>query len=314
MLCGHVNPNGEAMRSDTYLGHTTHTMLSDYQDRTNGGNGWMRIMTFNPAADQISVKTYSPTLGQFETDANSQFNLSYNMSGMYDTVGTATSVPSGSNATINWAGLQNNKTYQWYVIVSDGVNTITSPVKQFQTGSTPLPVAYINLGAALKNQAAVLDFEVGGEFNCESFTIERSADAKIFDDLKTLASKGNHSAAVTYHSNDSNPLAGRSYYRVREKDLNGKVSFSNTALLNNGGALSSIEVYPNPNDGHNIMLSSSVQTIAEVRIDDAAGRAFYVGTLQLGASVKLPVKLLPGTYFITIKGDGDKQTRKLVVR
>ena len=40
----------------------------------------MRIMEFAPASNQIRVFTYSPTLGQFETDANSQFTLSYDLS------------------------------------------------------------------------------------------------------------------------------------------------------------------------------------------------------------------------------------------
>ncbi len=314
MLCGHVNPNGEAMRSDTYLGHTTHTMLSDYQDRTNGGNGWMRIMTFNPAADQISVKTYSPTLGQFETDANSQFNLSYNMSGVFDTVGMVANVASGSNARVTWAGLQNNKSYEWYAIVSDGQSTVTSPVNEFHTGASPLPIAYIKLSAAAKNKAVELDWEVAGEFNCESFTIERSADAAHYADLKTVASKGNHNDPLIYSSGDAAPQAGRSYYRIRQKEAGGTMNYSNTATVNNGGFLNSVEVYPSPNDGRNIMLSSAVKTAAEVRIDDAAGRTFYMGNLALGAPVQVPVRLLPGTYFITIQAGGDKQVRKLLVR
>jgi len=50
-------------------------MLSDYQGRTNGGDGWMRLLEFRPADNRIDVKTWSPTLNRFETDANSQFSL-----------------------------------------------------------------------------------------------------------------------------------------------------------------------------------------------------------------------------------------------
>jgi hypothetical protein len=78
MLAGH-RP-GEGRRSDTFNGNTVHTVLSNYQARTNGGDGWLRIMEFSPATNQIRVRTYSPTLGQFETDADSEFTLSYDMS------------------------------------------------------------------------------------------------------------------------------------------------------------------------------------------------------------------------------------------
>ncbi len=79
MLGGHVS--GEGRRQDTFDGHTVYTLLSDYQGRPNGGNGWLRIMEFQPANNQIQVYTYSPYLGEFETDDNSQFTLSYDMTG-----------------------------------------------------------------------------------------------------------------------------------------------------------------------------------------------------------------------------------------
>jgi hypothetical protein len=79
MLCGHINPNGETRRTDTFNGNTVHTLLSDYQDRLNGGNGWMRYLEFKPDEGKIVVSTYSPTLDQYETDPNSRFVLDYSM-------------------------------------------------------------------------------------------------------------------------------------------------------------------------------------------------------------------------------------------
>src|SRR4030095_11265954 len=32
-------------------GHPIYTVVSDFQSRPNGGNGWLRIMTFDPTAD-----------------------------------------------------------------------------------------------------------------------------------------------------------------------------------------------------------------------------------------------------------------------
>lgn len=72
-LGGHIVGNGEGYREDTYQGNTVKTYISGYQGRTNGGNGWMRLMTFSKSKDLIRVRTYSPTLGIFETDGDSQF-------------------------------------------------------------------------------------------------------------------------------------------------------------------------------------------------------------------------------------------------
>ena len=77
VLCGHNS--GEAFRSDTVRGYTVYQVMADYQSRSNGGDGWLRILDFNPVEDLIYVNTYSPHLNQYETDSNSQFTLSYDM-------------------------------------------------------------------------------------------------------------------------------------------------------------------------------------------------------------------------------------------
>ena len=77
VLCGHNH--GETQRTDIVNGHTVYQIMADYQDRTNGGNGWLRTLEFHPAEDKIYVRTYSPYLNNYETDANSQFTLDYNM-------------------------------------------------------------------------------------------------------------------------------------------------------------------------------------------------------------------------------------------
>ena len=77
MLGGHYA--GEARRSDETEVGTVHTLLADYQSRSNGGDGWLRGMTFVPDEDRIDVWTWSPTLGEFETDDDSMFSLDYAM-------------------------------------------------------------------------------------------------------------------------------------------------------------------------------------------------------------------------------------------
>jgi hypothetical protein len=78
ILCGHRH--GEARRLDVHNGSTVYTLLANYQERTNGGDGWLRILQFLPEKDQIRIETYSPTLNLYETDSDSQFELSYVMS------------------------------------------------------------------------------------------------------------------------------------------------------------------------------------------------------------------------------------------
>jgi hypothetical protein len=72
-LSGHVGDNGEGYRQDGYAGNIIKSYLSDYQSRSNGGHGLMRLMSFSKANDLVSVRTFSPYTHEEEKDADSEF-------------------------------------------------------------------------------------------------------------------------------------------------------------------------------------------------------------------------------------------------
>jgi hypothetical protein len=137
MLSGHVHD--ESRRTDTVNGHPVYQMLADFQDRPEGGEGWLRILRFVPAEDQVHVSTYSPWLDRHETDANSQFSLPFPMAAPMADLGSA-SVPSGALASIVPTGLAPFTAYEWQVTVSNGAGkSRAGPVWQFTTGADGLP-------------------------------------------------------------------------------------------------------------------------------------------------------------------------------
>jgi len=146
MLCGHRDQANR--RYDEYTDATgttrTHTLVSDYQTLPNGGNGWLRILTFAPQANTIDVETYSPWLSLFidghpdntAGTARNRFTLDYDMgsSAPFGVVGAAT-VPGDSQACATWSGLAPDTTYEWYAVVSDGVSATNGAHATFTTGT-----------------------------------------------------------------------------------------------------------------------------------------------------------------------------------
>lgn len=63
------------------FGEPVHLVQADYQMWENGGNGRLRIMTFDPLESEIRVQTYSPWTQTKETDVDSEFVLPYPMRG-----------------------------------------------------------------------------------------------------------------------------------------------------------------------------------------------------------------------------------------
>jgi 3',5'-cyclic AMP phosphodiesterase CpdA len=78
-LSGHIP--GASRRSDAVDGRVVYQLLSDYQDLSNGGDGYLRIMTFQPNQDNIHVTTYSPVLDEYLVDSENEFDLPFDMTG-----------------------------------------------------------------------------------------------------------------------------------------------------------------------------------------------------------------------------------------
>ncbi len=72
-LSGHVS--AESQRLEPVGNRTIPLLLADYQSRPAGGDGWMRLLEFSPSNNVVRVRTYSPVRDQWETDADSQFEV-----------------------------------------------------------------------------------------------------------------------------------------------------------------------------------------------------------------------------------------------
>ncbi|MDA0244872.1 MAG: DNRLRE domain-containing protein [Chloroflexi bacterium] len=138
MLSGHEKR--EAYRTDTFAGRTIHSIMANYQSDPNGGNGWLRLMRFNPATDTVNVETYSPTLGQYEVDADSLFSFNTPLHGrLFTHIATLDNVPAGSEVEALWSNLAADTSYEWFVVMDDGQTSLEMPLAQFRTTANPTP-------------------------------------------------------------------------------------------------------------------------------------------------------------------------------
>jgi len=79
-LSGHILNDGLGRLTSTGdHGNDVHQVLANYQMKENGGNGWLRIMTFLPGENKILFRTYSPLLKEYATDDQNQFELNYEL-------------------------------------------------------------------------------------------------------------------------------------------------------------------------------------------------------------------------------------------
>lgn len=129
-------------------------MLADYQGGPNGGDGYVRYLTFNPSTETVDVVTYSPILDDYNffdeegvdtftadyqlMDINKRVATDYFSVNVYSdkVIGIDEGVASGDVAKAEWTGLQPNETYYWYMDITDEYGaTRTSDIFRFTTAN-----------------------------------------------------------------------------------------------------------------------------------------------------------------------------------
>jgi len=317
LLSGHIH--GEGRRSDTYNGSTVNTILSDYQDYPNGGNGFLRIMQFRPSENILSIKTYSPTInggaGGFESDGDSQFTIPMNLTANpFAMVGVNNNVNSGSVTTFTWSGLQPLTTYEWYVTIDDGENIVTSNVFQFTTAGA-LPLTLLNFKATNETNSVQLEWSTSGEINTKQFDVERSLNASSFTAIGIEKSR-NANGVQHYSLVDNKPLSGKSWYRLRMEDNDGNVKYSKTVFVNRSST-GKFDIVPNPSVHNEIRLVGIARTNDQVliKVYDVSGRLQLQRTVMAtGQDIVLQHHLLPGIYNLECITKAGKENKQIIVR
>ena len=204
---------GENRRTDNNnCGQPVLQIVTDYQDRANGGDGWLRYYTFKPATNQIDACTFNTHTGAFETDSNSQFTLTYAMADVagFTEIGS-TITASGTNASTPWNGLASNTEYEWFAVVDDGTTAVQSDTWSFTTGDVPNWTAYVDL----RSSAAIPTLPM-----CSSFSAQRTRTPPRLPVLRSILRPSSISSTL--------PLARR-WMRPSRWTTAGSTSFRTTA-------------------------------------------------------------------------------------
>jgi hypothetical protein len=357
MLCGHMATTssspawqGEGRRSDTYGGYTIHTLLADYQDRENGGNGKLRIMQFVPAENKVRVRTYSPYTDVWEADADSssQFtldvDLSVGLSGAlaepapemavplataaaradFALLGTATGVSSGSTASFLWEGLVPETRYEWYVKLSDGrTRPVTGPTWGFTALDVATSVLLGRFTATPVGAGIELRWEFGQPELIGGVTVERAERAE--GPWAAVAVEIREEDGVSVALDRGARSGARYWYRLVAVVGPERVTFGPIEATAGGDVLDLALGRPQPNPTSGAMrLDFAVPRASRVSLGlyDMQGR--LVATLVEGM---LPAgrhqavwngtsggRTVPaGVYFARLRADGADLARRVVV-
>lgn len=161
----------------------------------------------------------------------------------------------------------------------------------------PLPVDLISFKPVLVNNQVNVTWKTASETNNKNFVVERSENAKVFTEVGYVEGKGNSSAENTYLWIDNTPLTGVNYYRLKQIDFDGKVSYSRIESVNlkNGSLL---KVYPNPTDDFIEIELANSKELYSWHLINSQGQ---VMKSAVNGSKRISLKSVPtGTYVLEI--------------
>ncbi|MBC6698378.1 T9SS type A sorting domain-containing protein [Hymenobacter puniceus] len=268
--------------------------------------------------NRLIVASLNATLtpGFFPEDAT-PYDPGNNIYGRGSNIGGNFVVFASSAVTAIITGLDPNTQYYFFgfeynndqVGGAENYKTPNLPI----TVQLPLPVELKSFTAQLRNGQVALNWVTASEKNNRGFEVQRSQDAREFSTILFKEGKGTTNARSTYNAVDARPLAGLSYYRLKQIDTDGKFSYSPVVTVKNAG-LTEASFYPNPTSGK-LTISLPQATTAEglrVRISDLTGRVLREQTLPVTGELDL-ASLPAGTYMVTV-GTGDQQVTRKVVK
>ncbi|MGZ3920635.1 MAG: T9SS type A sorting domain-containing protein [Bacteroidia bacterium] len=207
-----------------------------------------------------------------------------------------------------------------YSLANHAVNNLP-PSCTTVSGALPISLVYFE-ASPVNNDKVNLKWETASETGNSFFTIQRSRDGIIFEDIQQINGSGTTQQSHIYNTTDEEPYNGVSYYRLKQTDYEGGNSFSDIKLVNLDKKENIIVIYPNPGDGTivNIQLKNvSENSDCVVRLYDMQGKQIDHTSRRINDSdyhmeLKPINPLDKGIYLVVVDLDKEVFKYKLLVK
>ncbi|PSK91600.1 metallophosphoesterase [Taibaiella chishuiensis] len=244
------------------------------------------------------------------------------------THGASINLEASFNSDYTWQGVNSNSKSVTVSPVDTTVytvkdsNTCLADTFVVQVSSAPLPLSWGYIKASRYDERSnLVSWETLQEKNVQVFEVERSENGASFFPVGTVAATGNSMTPVAYTFLDKTIAISKPvyYYRIHQKDIDGKSSYSATVQVsgtNNTAATTEVIVAPNPAHAGQmqISISGSGSVTANMVLTDLSGSVITKKTCQLTNKGQLFLpQINSGIYLLSVITEGNSSVRKIVI-
>ena len=169
-----------------------------------------------------------------------------------------------------------------------------------------LPIQLISFTGVAVEDKIIISWQTASEKNNSFFTLEKSFNGIDFQELRRIPGANNSSLLIAYNCEDSKPVEGENYYRLKQTDSDGHEHLFEVIYVRYGGN-TKLQLFPNPAGEDRIVALSlpkggSVNEITvynslnEIVFHDA-GLQFSVGDKYV---IQLSSQLSAGLYHVLV--------------
>ena len=159
-----------------------------------------------------------------------------------------------------------------------------------------LPMSLLEFSAKAQGSAVSLLWKTAGEVNTKDFIVQHSKNGTDWNVTGNVAARGNTSGEHTYSFVHAAPVDGLNYYRLLQRDVDGKDRLSSIKTVRLARSADRIEILGNP--VVNGVLEVRVEANAGVTLKNMEGRTFLTRRLEPGKH-RIDVQYLaPGMYLL----------------
>jgi hypothetical protein len=203
-------------------GNLVNQILSNYQNMTNGGNGYLRIMKFHPSTDTIDVLTYSPYLNSYLADSTNQFTVPWHtwtgtgngsIVGVVKDISSCAALPATITSSAGSTVANSSGTYTLSNLVPNTYNIMASysgymPVsRSIQVGPALAGSGKLFLGTGSGQVMGRITSSSGSPLSGATVQLTGSSSASAQDETIAADTNGNYSSGAvpggTYQMNAS---------------------------------------------------------------------------------------------------------------
>jgi hypothetical protein len=168
----------------------------------------------------------------------------------------------------------------------------------------PTPVSLLSFSSKCEDDKINFAWSTASEINSDCFEIIETKDFVNFNSLAKIYAAGFSSQTIIYNY-QAKANYGKTYYQLKQYDVDGNWEILSTIVANcEDNFDNEIYVYPNPNNGNEIIVSlNSIIDDAIIMVYDAAGRLvrrFEYKEFGKENILKFRPKLEPGIYVLEL--------------